>query len=253
MSGVKQLETAKGIIDYFPINEILFILAAGVFTVLSFPYDVFQLFSDSQSAQFSLWYGIPIPKLSDISAYYKPFGNLHYLNLNNFATGLAFVIFLSLIVGSIVYCSTGIFEWINRRLSWGYRGVYKKILGKGKDEKKKDWISINDETNFYRWVSINHLDRHVEYAASMRQVNVAFLYSSEILLLSTLLSGFLMTKAFFNLWFGWAIIIALISAFVFCIYEVYESHYWRSLNTFVRLYRIDCDSAILNIAENSKL
>jgi hypothetical protein len=235
------LEIARGIADYFPVNEILFVLTSGVFIVISFPFDVFKFFVDSPSVKFLLWNGIPIPEMPEISMYFLPFGNLHYLKLDNFAAGLALIIFLSLLVGAFIYCSMGVLEWANRRISWLYRYLYKKRSGVERDHRKKDWISINDQMDFHRWLKKNHLQREVAYLASMRQIIAGFLYGSQILFVVTLVSGIFMRNNI-EFWLGWTIIITVIALFISFIYESHESRYWINMNSFVNLYRDDSNS-----------
>ena len=235
MLGVSHLENAKGIIDYFPINELLFVLTAGVFIVISFPFDIFNFFTDLPSIDYSLGNVIPLP---DLSYYFQPFGNLHYLKLDNFATGLVLIIFLSLLIGAIMVCSISIFEWVNRRISWPFRYFYRKKYGKEREDIKKDWIATNEQMSFHRWLERNHLGREILYVSTMRQVSVAFLYGSETLFLVTAISGFFLQNNI-QLWGSWMVIITAITLFFMLMYETHEPRYWRSINGFVKLYHAD--------------
>jgi hypothetical protein len=235
--GVR-LESTRNFIENFPINEILFVLSVGAFVILSFPFDVFKFFTDSPTVTFYLWNGfLSIPSIPDISNYFQPFINLHYLQLDNLASGIAMIIFLSLMIGAIIQCSMSIFEWINRRISWIYRSLYEKKYHKKKEAVKENWIAITEEMNFHRWLFKNRFDKMITFIVSMRQIAVALLYGSEILFGATLICGLFISDKIF--WGGWMEIVIIITLFSIIAYLTSESRYWRSLNSFVYLFSHD--------------
>ena len=127
------METAKGIVDSFPINQIIFILTIGVFIILFFPFDIYRFFTES-NLTFTSWNYIPIPNLSILSNMFQPLVNLNYLKLDTIASGLAFILFFALIVGAIMHCSIGIFQWVNSKLSIPFRLIFKTMSEKEKRE-----------------------------------------------------------------------------------------------------------------------
>ena len=208
-------------------------MTIGVFIILFFPFDIYRFFTES-NLTFTSWNYIPIPNLSILSSGFQPLINLNYLKLDNIASGLAFILFFALLVGAVAYCSIGILQWANSKLSYLLRIIF-KATSESKKENKKNWGNVASTMDFQFWVQKHHLEKYFTYIATMREVATAFLYGSELLVLVTLLSGIFVEDK--TLWLGWSIIMILIFVSLATIYESYEPSYWRTLNSFANHYK----------------
>lgn len=146
---------------------------------------------------------------------------------------MAFILFFALIIGAVIYCSNGLFQLVNSKLSFPIRYFFKEKL-KEKTENKKNWGDTASTLGFKLWVQRHKLGKHFTYIATMREVTTALLYGSQVLVLATLLSGFFVEDK--TLWLGWSIIMILMFTFLGFVYESYEPTYWKTLNSFAKQY-----------------
>jgi hypothetical protein len=177
-------EVAKEVMGQFPIDDLCFILTAGLFAVLAFPFDIFS-FNFISLATFN-WADLP----SLVSSNFKPFVNLTYLG--QFQDRFYILLLASLPFGVMIYFSSSIYEKLNSLLS----RLFKRFLRETPREKfgtaklKEDIVmeekfrnaSIARKLRFYRWLKDRGVNKYIVFIWSMRQVATALLFGIETLL-----------------------------------------------------------------------
>ncbi len=240
-------EVAEEVIGHFPIEELCFILTAGLFITLTFPFDIGKVLSSPVDIN---WAELP----SIISSNFKPFVNLLNVLASEHVGELFVVLLLSCIpVGVMIYLSLTVYEKANksvgdflkkykldpkRRVRWMWDTTSKKEHRV--NNRNDEFISADDDhkLRFYEWLGAKKIGRFVLFLWAMRSVSEALLYGSETFGLLTLMSAII--PMFWNqvsteIWI-WVVystfIFFVIYVFVYspfkAKYDMYNERYYKS-------------------------
>jgi hypothetical protein len=205
-------KVAEKVMGQFPIDELCFILAAGLLTTMTFPFDIIRLLSSSANINWT--------ELPSIISNFKPFVNLLYVLTSEHVAELFVVLLLSSIpVGIMIYLSLAVYEKANdslgRFLKY-YTGHPKRLvlrmLGitseKKPNEAEEPSVSNSNDPNdkfetsnsarvicrnlkFSEWLRAKKVDRYFLFLRTMRSVSTTLLYGSETFWLLAVLSAVL--------------------------------------------------------------
>jgi len=241
-------EVVEKVMGQFPIDELCFILAAGLVTIMTFPFDIIRLLSSSANINWA--------ELSSIISNFEPFVNLQHVLASEHVAEL-FVVFLlsSVLIGILIYLSAAAFEKANDLLGM-FLKKYKchpkrlvlwmsKIASKEPCEMEKSSVSNPSDDNdefetahpfyklkFYEWLRMRKVDRYVLLLWTMRRVSTALLFCSEIFWVLALLSA-----ALSHIWLlvAWSSFIVVVTYFFF--YATFEIQYEKSHKVLYKTFR----------------
>mgnify|MGYP000909230134 CR=1 FL=1 len=227
----------------FPIHQVIFILTVGLFIVISFPFDYNELLNFTK-VTFTDEFGLlPMPNGISLTDNFQPFVNLQYLGNNaiDFSSGVLQMVLLSLPIGALIYSISKVYEVFNR----AFTTCVCFIIGK---KPKTKGINLDDHgvdnLSFNIWVGRRHLGRHINFLASIREVNTGLLYGAQTLLLFVLIPAIIYHNSYF---IGWLIISLTLCTFFGVTYllseykfkkeneslvDCYKEEYFRSLHCF---------------------
>jgi hypothetical protein len=206
-------EVAKEVMGQFPIDELCFIFASGLFILLAFPFDIFSFDFSSPVAfdigEFSKW----------VYSSFAPFANLKYVGWQ-FPTYLAMLFFASLPLGVIMYLLFGVYERSNHFIMSSIGRVFgttpKELFC---NEHKFDGAPMHVKLEFYLWLKEKGVNRFMTLLWSMRSISTGLLYGSETFSLLVILSLLLGARTSILEWLGFSVILVLFFYFCFVAFQ----------------------------------
>jgi len=235
---VISVETGNEILGRFPIDQLCFLLAGGLFLVFSFPFGI------SYNADFLR--GVPPLNFTNIIPYFKesieysadyialnfsPFVNINYLN--DFPNGLIKILLLSFPCGTIFFFFYDVYKRTNhffKVLFWDY--FLKNIINrKNKNEKKENLRDGNDQINlreyfdFFDWIRKKDLGKFFDFMLAMHKITIGLLYSCETYFLISLFSLFAVLLRTGIIHLEWLILPIVLNVFFYIVFRVYDKRY----------------------------
>lgn len=208
---------SKEIVTRLQIDELFFVLSAGLFFVATFPFDIFRI-SERIVSDFSLDFYTKIPSL--VQENFAPLANISYFG-REFPTGLTWMMLTSLVVGAMFYFLYTVYEYVNSLPGKLYRRIFNKQLS----GRHKGASSLSA---FSEWVAQKKLSAYISLIYSMRAVILGLLYAGETLIVVVLIPlGFVV--GFHADWLAYFILALIIFAFIFCVYEINEYRFGRTI------------------------
>jgi hypothetical protein len=191
---------AGDIAGRFPIDELFLIMSAGIFLVLCFPFDIYQLSAKGvpQPSLDSSGFSNPFDHLANLSIYirgnFTPFVAIKYLN--DFPNGLVKILLLSFPVGMTVYFLFSYYEKANHRIRQRLERVRaRKNRPKSENDNRdgkansSESRALRDESEFSDWSTSKGYRKLFDFIFSMDAVASGLLYATETFILIVLLSA----------------------------------------------------------------
>lgn len=167
----------------FPTENLAFILIAGFYTVISFPFNFFSTdFTDVTRLTIP---DIGLYGLHELStATFAPFINIKYLGYP-FPAGLLQLLLLGLLPGFVIFLLYTVYEWLN-----GLPAILLSHLRKSNKKPPesivKTWVAgkrlnldIQETLNFYKWLRGKRIDRYFVFLTSICSSSEGLLFGNE--------------------------------------------------------------------------
>ena len=218
------------LIERFPLGELFYILATGLFTILSFPYDLFNLdFSN----------GIKLPVLCDFVKYlgenFSPFVNAQGIGVD-FVLGLAKIVIASFIVGLLFFIFYDFFERIN---NFFVKGRIKNKFNSFFDLKN---VKMNRKTelDFNKWARERKISKYLGFVYSIRLAFAGLFHSAEVYFFVVVIVGLfiLPSPSFHQNWLNGFYLMLIILICSYILHRLAGVRFDNIFQSFFREYEI---------------
>ena len=177
------VEVSREILNRFPIDQLVLIIAAGLTFTLLLPIDLLS---------FNLTDGLSIQQLN-AQIYVNSFVQVKYLG--NYY-GAIQIFFLSLIFGLIIFVLQGFFEFINGKLM---RGAFREpVVGPQVSDSERAEKHLLAQ-KFAVWAKRRNESRYIEFLWGISQATLGVLFAIEALFLVSLVMAIFALPRFFSI------------------------------------------------------
>lgn len=222
--------------ERYPLGSLMFIFSAGLFMVISFPFDLSSLISsDGVIVQDCVTF------FAESGKNFKPFVNVNLLKAD-FVLGSTKIIIASLVVGFFFYMVSNLYEKLNHLVAKGKtkNAVFSRRKPKHANTQERMQKCKLLQLEFAEWLREFKLTKYTDFIHSVRRMLTGLIYASETFL------GTIILVAIY-VWFfepsghiyiqnvgSWLVVGFFICAFFYVLDIIYELGFKTEMESFCR-------------------
>ena len=225
------MSVPREIIERYPLSELSYIVVSGMFSVLYFPYSIFN---------FDFSNGIKLPYINDLVNYlganYTPFVNVQHI-FDDFVLGFTQILLLGFLMGVIFLIFSELLQSFNQFISSKTRlKFYQRIQTRSDIKHVRE--DKDTEMKFGAFQRKHNISNFLAFLYSIRMAFCGLFHAVEVSFVFTILFGFtsLFSNNFEN-WLNGFYLMVIMLACAYFLHIIARRKFDKQIDSYFREYK----------------